>query len=449
MTSSATQDLVALLREKAAWLLHPELGACAVGSAALAHACELRGVPGPRVADLDMSWALDVEQGKKKLESEGVHLTTTKGNEARGTLALKLGNQRIEITSFRGAVHENAMEETIRADLLARDMTVGALAWWLSEDRVLDPTGGLEHWQARRIVPVGDPEERVREHPVRWLRYYRKAREWGFELDSSIRKLNLPDVLIEQIPPEVLANEFRQALLRCSSPGRFFLELHEANILQKLTPELALQFDGRPAGPVRYHPEVSMALHLILVLEWAVANTEHLSEQDRLAVRVAALCHDLGKGYTPSEDLPTHPGHERLGIRPAKQLLKRLPGLTDGASRRLAFDVCALHLESRRLRQLRAGTLARLYEKYFRGGFRHDLFALAVGADSGGRLGLAQRGHEVRAQVEADIRSIQEACQSVDAETLRKRFPDTEAFKKALHQARCRALLDSGAFRQE
>ncbi len=130
MTASAAQSLLTRLREEAPWLLEPELGVCAVGSTALAHACELAGTEGPRVGDLDMSWALDVEEGSKRLEAEGVGLATTKGNEARGTLALKLGGYRIEITCFRGSSGAVPLEERIRADLMARDMTVGALAWW-------------------------------------------------------------------------------------------------------------------------------------------------------------------------------------------------------------------------------------------------------------------------------------------------------------------------------
>ena len=42
-------------------------------------------------------------------------------------------------------------------------------------------------------------------------------------------------------------------------------------LLQSLLPELASQFDGRPAGPQQWHPEVGQALHMILALEWAAA----------------------------------------------------------------------------------------------------------------------------------------------------------------------------------
>ena len=71
MTPSTAKDLLTRLRQEAPWLLDPELAVCAVGSTALAHACERRGIPGPRVADLDMAWSLDVEAGRKKLEAEG------------------------------------------------------------------------------------------------------------------------------------------------------------------------------------------------------------------------------------------------------------------------------------------------------------------------------------------------------------------------------------------
>ena len=52
-----------------------------------------------------------------------------------------------------------AADEATRAiedDLRARDMTVGALAWSLRDDAILDPLGGLDDWRDQRIVPVGD-----------------------------------------------------------------------------------------------------------------------------------------------------------------------------------------------------------------------------------------------------------------------------------------------------
>ena len=35
---------------------------------------------------------------------------------------------------------------------------------------------------------------------------------------------------------------------------------------------------------------------------------------DDAEVRFAALCHDLGKGATPADILPSHHGHEERGV---------------------------------------------------------------------------------------------------------------------------------------
>src|SRR5262249_12468898 len=161
----------------------------------------------------------------------------------RGTLALKLGGRRLEITTFRGTAAPDPLPRRLAADLAARDMTVGALAVELATGVQHDPTGGPRHLQQRRILPVGAPEQPVREHPVRWLRYYRKAHEWGFELDRSVRRLRASPAVLDAVPREAIAAELRAALLDCSSPGRFFAELHEVGLLSNLAPELDLQFD--------------------------------------------------------------------------------------------------------------------------------------------------------------------------------------------------------------
>jgi tRNA nucleotidyltransferase (CCA-adding enzyme) len=376
------------------------------------------------------------------LAERGVLLATTEGNLARGTLAMKLGGRRVEITTFRAGDTTMPLAERIAADLGERDMTIGALAFELASQRAHDPFDGLGHWHQRRIVPVGDAATRVCEHPVRWLRYYRKAHQLGFAIDHRIRGITLSPTLLQQLPPEVLGAELRGIVAGCESPGRCLLDLHEASLLEAIAPELALQFDGRPAGPQHWHPEVSQALHLILALEWATAHTKHLSDRDRLAVLVAVLCHDLGKGYTHAEHLPSHPGHERDGVPHVERLLDRLPGLADPRTRLLASHVCALHVEIRMFDELRPGTLAQLYETWFRArDYPVELFALAVAADSAGRLGSEGRGTEIRQRVTDDLHWLREVCGAVDAGSLRARFPDdVDAFRAALHQEHARAI---------
>jgi len=418
---------------------------CAVGSVALREACRRAGAEGPQAKDLDLSWALDLKTGAALLEKHGVLHPTTDANRDRGTLAMKLLDQRIEITSFRGDAgldKTTTIADRIAADLDGRDMTVGALAWWLTEDRILDPLGGLQDWREKRVVAVDNPEERIREHPVRWLRYYRRAHQWGFDLDTRIRKVSLDPSISNDIPPEAIAAEIRAALLECVSPGRFLMELAEIGVLHCIAPELDLQFDGRAAGPVRHHPEVSQSLHLILSLEWIHAHSTHLSDNDRLMATVAVLCHDMGKGFTHSDTLPSHHGHENDGIRHVRKLLDRLPGLADAASRRLAEAVCALHTQARGLENVRAGTRAKLYERWFKDKeFRVDLFALALGADVGGRLDMAAAGEETARKVARDVSFLRSCCEQVDVGSLFKQYgADKERFLAERHQAFARAL---------
>lgn len=439
-------DPIGFLNRHAPWLAAPELGTCIVGSMALHLRCAQDGVAGPAPSDLDLAWDLDPGRGRELLERHGVFLATTAGNLARGTVAMSVAGARIEITTFRGEA-AGSLDERVAGDLAARDMTIGGLAVELSTGRIHDPHDGFGDWQRRLVVAIGDPTERVREHPVRWLRYFRKAHEWKFGLDGGIRALRLDPALLRELPPEAVAGEIRAMLLRCDSPGRCLLELHEAGLLETLSPEIARQFDGRPAGPQRWHPEVSQALHLILALEWIVAQSRELSERDALAVRIAVLTHDLGKSYTPDAELPRHRGHEAAGIPYVGRFLDRWPGLADSRTRMLCKHVCALHLVVRSFDELRSGTLASHYEDWFRQkDYPVNLFALAVAADSAGRLGLGGSGEAIRGRIESRIEWLREVCSSVDAGALRAAHPDDlEGFRRALHEARARAIHDSRA----
>ena len=178
-----------------------------------------------------------------------------------------------------------------------------------------------------------------------------------------------------------------------------------------------------------------------MVLDWAVERTRDLPADDAYAVRFAALCHDLGKNETPPDELPSHRGHEHGGVPIIESLCKRLPGLADSTTKRLATQVAKLHLTARGMRDLRNGTLARMYDEYFRPkSFRRDLFAMAVASDVGGRLDREQEGHEVEARILADLDWVCSRCERVDAAAIRDQHTDTEAFRAALHEARAKSI---------
>ncbi|MEC7723876.1 MAG: hypothetical protein VYD05_00065, partial [Planctomycetota bacterium] len=125
-----------------------------------------------------------------------------------------------------------------------------------------------------------------------------------------------------------------------------------------------------------------------------------------------------------------------------EQLQRRWPGLMDQRTATLCKHVAALHLTVRRFDELRDGTVAKLYDQYFRANdYPIEPFAAAVAADSAGRLGCEPDGARVREQVRRDLELLREACGSVDAATLRERHPDDlDAFRSALYEARASAV---------
>jgi len=437
-------DVVAFINKHAEWLSATDLGVCVVGSQALAAACQRDGVDGPIPDDVDLAWSLDCDQGKRLLEQYGCFVPTTTGNIERGTVAAKIGDRRIELTRFRAGDPSAPLQDRIRADLSERDMTIGAIAVEVASGAVHDPFRGVDHYRARRIVPVGDPAARVREHGIRWLRYFRKAHEHGFSVDASIRglKRQLDPSLLLELPKEAVALEVRAAVSKTASPGRCLLDLHEAGLLAIISEPLARQFDGRQAGPQQWHPEVSQALHVILALEWAVTYSADMNDRDRIATLFAVLCHDLGKSDTPAHELPHHRGHEGAGVPHIEALQARWPGLIDQRTATLCKHVAALHLQLRCFDELRSGTLAKLYDLYFRASdYPLEPFAVAVAADAAGRLGCGPQGEQVRDKVLKDLTLLREAGGGVDAAALRQKYPDDlETFRAQLHEARARAI---------
>ena len=442
-----------------AWLRDPALEVSVVGSVALAEACRRAKLPLPPPAhDLDLAWRLTPAEGLDFLRARGIECSQTEGALERGTLGMRSSGLRIEITSYR-AGGESA-EERIARDAERRDMSIGALFLELSSDQIHDPMGGLEDWRLGCIRACGDARERIREHPLRALRYLRRAGELGFWVEHRTRLAIRQESVsaVASMLPEAIAEEIRRAL-QCSSPGVFFALAAEEGLLQQFLPELAALFDGRLAGRLQWHPEMSQGLHSILSLKAAasLAERDRLDPATRQRLILAVLFHDLGKGLTTMDVLPSHPGHEAGGVPLVDAIFERLPGLGDKRSRRLCRVVARNHLSLAKLRELRAGTLVEAWERDF-AALREDypLMAAAVRADQDGRLspedlGLPSRpGNEFDAgklerRVLGDLRLLDACLREVSGSEAAARFPaDPKALRAHLHEQRCRHLHAAG-----
>src|SRR5512138_3385565 len=112
-----------------------------------------------------------------------------------GTVTVVLGDEPIEVTTFRG---EGAYVDgrrpasvtfhaDLEADLARRDFTMNALAWDPLAPEFRDPFGGRADIARRIVRAVGDPEARFGEDGLRAMRAVRFAAQLGYGLHRATR----------------------------------------------------------------------------------------------------------------------------------------------------------------------------------------------------------------------------------------------------------------------
>ena len=225
--------------------------------------------------------------------------------------------ERKTAKGYHGFHFHAAPEVTLEADLARRDLTINAMA---QDDagNLIDPYGGQADLQQRLLRHVSAA---FAEDPVRILRVARFAARFaplGFQVAADTQQLMREMVAageVDALVPERVWQETVKALAE-PAPERFFEVLRECGALRVLFPELDRLF-GVPQ-PAQHHPEIDCGIHTLLVLQRAV----QLS--DAPEVRFAAITHDLGKGLTPADILPSHHGHEQLSRQLTTQLCERL-----------------------------------------------------------------------------------------------------------------------------
>ena len=264
-----------------------------------------------------------------------------------------------------------SLEEAARR----RDFTINAISYDPLTGELIDPVGGRQDLERRRLRHVS---ERFVEDPLRVLRGAQFTAR--FELDPAEETIELcRRVGIEELAPERIFEEFRKLLLRGRRPSLGLELLRRAEWL-RFFPEIEVLV-GCPQDP-RWHPEGDVFVHTGLVLDAFAA--ERIGEPwEDLVVGMACLCHDFGKPATTVEEggRIRSPGHEAAGEPPTRQFLARLT-----AQRRLADQVVPLVREHLKPQQLyAAGASDSAVRRLARRVERIDRLIRVVRADQRGR----------------------------------------------------------------
>ena len=342
--------------------------------------------------------------------------------------------ERKTAAGYHGFQFFYAPDVTLEEDLARRDLTINAMARQLQPDGtligpVIDPFNGQGDLQARVFRHVSDA---FLEDPVRILRVARfAARFTDFTVAPQTLELMQKMVSageVDALVPERVWQELSRGLME-ARPSRMFEVLRECGALARILPEIEALW-GVPQR-ADYHPEVDTGVHVMMVVDHAAARGY------ALAVRFAALTHDLGKATTPDDVLPRHIGHEGRSVDLLRPLCERLR--VPNECRDLAVLVAREHGNIHRVMEMGAAAVVRLLERgdAIRKPGRFAEALQACESDARGRLGFEAREYP---QAER-LRVALVAARAVDAGAVALALADKPSLiKDAVHRERVRAV---------
>ncbi len=349
--------------------------------------------------------------------------------------------ERKTAPGYHGFAFHAAPGVTLEDDLARRDLTINAMA--VAQHDAGDPT------RATLVDPFGgqaDLRDRVLRHvtnsfaedPVRILRLARFAARFPhFSIapeTQALMEAMVQEGEVDHLVPERVWQEISRGLME-QQPSRMFQVLRGCGALERLLPEVDRLW-GVPQR-AEYHPEIDTGVHLMMVLDMSARL------QAELPVRFACLCHDLGKGTTPTDQLPRHIGHEQRSALLLKAVCERwrIPR----ESRGLADVVAREHGNIHRSTSLTAAAMVRLLERCdaFRRPERFVEVLLACECDARGRLGFEDSAYPQRAHLLAALHAAQTVnTQAVSQQALQKTSEEAvgERISRAIHAARGKAV---------
>ncbi len=213
-----------------------------------------------------------------------------------GTVTVMIGKMGYEITTYRidgdydDGRHPNEVTFTsdLRKDLERRDFTINAMAYE-PEHGLVDLFDGVKDLQERLIRAVGDPNLRFLEDALRMMRAIRFAAGLGFSIDYETKEaIRAHANLLSKVSAERIQVELVKLLV--SDHPELIRELYDTGLTNIMFPEFDKMMNTVQNNP---HHCYNVGEHTIEALK-QVSNSKVL--------RLAVLCHDIGKIATRSTD---------------------------------------------------------------------------------------------------------------------------------------------------
>lgn len=204
--------------------------------------------------------------------------------------------------------------------LARRDVTINAMAIHATSQMLIDPFGGLQDLEDGILRSPNI--DFFGQDPLRFFRIMAFVSRFQMYPDLVLHTL-CTTMPIATVSRERIEQEFAKMLLRSKRPSLGIRWLKQIGRLQELLPELAACV-GVEQSP-KWHPEGDVFEHSMQALD-AAAQLEYVTDEEKLTILYATLCHDLGKATTTKHEadgIHSH-GHEMAGESLARALMKRI-----------------------------------------------------------------------------------------------------------------------------
>ncbi|MSX02410.1 MAG: HD domain-containing protein [Actinobacteria bacterium] len=313
--------------------------------------------PGGRV-DIDLVTAGDAGQAARKIAERvdrGVAVFPLSDEFGSWRVSGADGSWQVDCTPIQGG--------SLEQDLLARDLTVNAIAERLDGGSLIDPSGGVSDLE-RRTLRMPGPNV-FEADPLRAVRLARFTVQLGFEPDASaVAAARKAAAGLDLVAGERIYSEFN-AILASADPVGGIRMLDDCGVSGVILPELQLL---KGIDQTAYH-HLDAYEHTLEVLQNSadmqsdaaayvgsalgprvaqVLNEELADEMTRAtALRWGALLHDIAKPQTRTEFSDGRigfPEHAAQGAVQARTILERFR-----ASEKVRAHVAKLTKEHLRL----------------------------------------------------------------------------------------------------
>lgn len=221
---------------------------------------------------------------------------------------------------------------TLEEDVMRRDLTINSLLWNISKEELIDITGnGLKDINEHRIRVTSTPDIVYSDDPLRILRcvhffsrFHGESTDWYIE-ETTFKGMYFNVDRLSIITKERIADELNKMLL-CKDPVCAMKLLKDIGAMKYIIPELEETYEMKQN---KYHFGTVFE-HTLKVLDNVTKDCLYYGAftiNDTLALRMAALLHDIGKIKTRTVDENGNVHfyqHELASVGLCETILRRL-----------------------------------------------------------------------------------------------------------------------------